>query len=218
MKRIGQYYHGAVAALAVALMSRAALADGVGDMTVSTAFEIQDFAGLISTVAYVAGGAFGIGSVMKLKQHADDPRGTPLKHGVMGLFGSAMLVSLPFVIDSMARTFGADGGGWPLLPPGLSSGGGLLGRMAGAMTTELTKTTFLLEVVCYIGAGVLGLAGIFKLKNHSESPHQTSLAHGFLRLFGAGLLIALPYVIESFIFTIGADGPGSLVAPTMGAR
>ena len=67
----------------------------------------------------------------------------------------------------------------------------------------------LISTVAYIGGIGLGVAGIFKLKQHVDNPGQTPMKDGLVRLGAGGGLLALPYITTAMTNTISANGPGS---------
>lgn len=64
----------------------------------------------------------------------------------------------------------------------------------------------LLATVAYVGGAGLGIAGIYKLKNHVDAPQQTPMKDGLVRLGAGGGLLSLPIVLEAMSQTIGAGG------------
>ena len=58
----------------------------------------------IAAAAYVAGVGFGIGAIMKFKQHKDNPTQIPIGTPIALLFISVALVFLPTVIDVTGKT------------------------------------------------------------------------------------------------------------------
>lgn len=55
----------------------------------------------------------------------------------------------------------------------------------------------LISVVCWIGGAGLGVAGIFKLKNHVDNPGQTPMKDGLVRLGCGGALLAFPFIMQA---------------------
>jgi len=52
----------------------------------------------------------------------------------------------------------------------------------------------MISTVAYVGGIGLGVAGIFKLKQHVDNPAQTMMKDGLVRLGAGGGLLALPYL------------------------
>ena len=69
------------------------------------------------------------------------------------------------------------------------------------MTVNITTATSglnnLISIVCWIGGAGLGVAGIFKLKNHVDNPGQTPMKDGLIRLGCGGGLLAFPFIQQA---------------------
>ncbi len=69
------------------------------------------------------------------------------------------------------------------------------------MTTNIITASSgfnnLISVVCWIGGAGLGVAGIFKLKNHVDNPGQTPMKDGLVRLGCGGALLAFPFIMQA---------------------
>lgn len=66
----------------------------------------------------------------------------------------------------------------------------------------------LIQTVAYVGGIGLGVAGIFKLKQHVDNPGQTPLKDGLIRLGCGGGLLALPYVTTAMLGSINNQASG----------
>jgi hypothetical protein len=55
----------------------------------------------------------------------------------------------------------------------------------------------LISTVCWIGGAGLGVAGIFKLKNHVDNPGQTAMKDGLIRIGAGGGLLAFPFIMNA---------------------
>jgi hypothetical protein len=60
----------------------------------------------------------------------------------------------------------------------------------------------MIETVAYVGGIGLGVAGIFKLKNHVDNPSQHPMKDGLIRLGAGGGLLALPYMTSAMAGSI----------------
>ncbi len=95
---------------------------------------------------------------------------------------------------------------------------GGIARMVNTLFENLRTIPDLIGIIAYIAGAALGIAGIFKLKQHVDNPQQTALKDGLMRLGAGGGLIALPFVLQAVIDTFGAEGGDQLDAmPTFGA-
>lgn len=75
-----------------------------------------------------------------------------------------------------------------------------------------SKLPDLISTVAYIGGVGLGVAGVFKLKQHVDNPGQTPMKDGLIRLGAGGGLLALPAVIDAMQNTVGNAGGDSATA------
>jgi len=66
----------------------------------------------------------------------------------------------------------------------------------------------LVSTVAYIGGIGLGVAGIFKLKQHVDNPGQTPMKDGLVRLGAGGGLLALPFLTDAMTGTISNGATG----------
>jgi hypothetical protein len=55
----------------------------------------------------------------------------------------------------------------------------------------------LISTVCWIGGAGLGVAGIFKLKQHVDNPGQTPMKDGLIRIGAGGGLLAFPFIQQA---------------------
>lgn len=66
------------------------------------------------------------------------------------------------------------------------------------MTTNIMEASSgfqgLISTVCWLGGAGLGVAGIFKLKQHVDNPGQTPMKDGLVRLGAGGGLLAFPFI------------------------
>lgn len=70
----------------------------------------------------------------------------------------------------------------------------------------------LISTVAYIGGCGLGVAGVFKLKQHVDNPGQTPMKDGLVRLGAGGGLLALPFMTEAMTNTV-SGGQGDAIDP-----
>ena len=66
----------------------------------------------------------------------------------------------------------------------------------------------LISIVAYIGGTGLGVAGVFKLKQHVDNPGQVAMKDGLIRLGAGGGLLGLPFLTEAMTDAAGG-GVGS---------
>lgn len=89
---------------------------------------LEKIPGLITGVAYMLGLLMGVGGLLKIKEHVEEPSRTPKKDGIVRLIVGGMLFALPTVYTAiLALIEGGDGGG--LL--GIIGGGVRIAYMGG---------------------------------------------------------------------------------------
>ena len=73
------------------------------------------------------------------------------------------------------------------------------------ITASAEKLPNLVSTVAYVGGVGLGVAGVFKLKQHVDNPGQVMMKDGLVRLGAGGGLLALPALTEAMTNTIGVS-------------
>ena len=81
--------------------------------------------------------------------------------------------------------------------------------VTGNITDSTSKLPNLISTVAYMGGIGMGVAGIFKLKQHVDNPGQTAMKDGLVRLGAGGGLLTLPYVTDAMMGTISKNGSGT---------
>jgi hypothetical protein len=77
------------------------------------------------------------------------------------------------------------------------------GSISSNIITSITTVPGLISALAYMLGVVLGILGVLKIKDHVESPPQTPLKDGLIRLAAGGALFALPAIYEAMFETIG---------------
>jgi hypothetical protein len=88
-----------------------------------------------------------------------------------------------------------------------------IGMMAGSCSEAQAAITFkemssniavassgfnnLISIVCWVAGAGLGVAGIFKLKQHVDNPGQTPMKDGLIRIACGGGLLAFPFIQQA---------------------
>lgn len=72
----------------------------------------------------------------------------------------------------------------------------------------------LISLVSYIGGLGLGVAGVFKLKQHVDNPGQTPMKDGLVRLGVGGALLTLPALTNAMTQTVDGGTAGTVIAPS----
>lgn len=99
---------------------------------------------------------------------------------------------------------------------GSGSGGGTVGGIIESSTSEMSNVPTLISWVAYLAGAGLGMAGIFKLRQHVDSPAQTPMKDGLVRLAAAGALLSLPVIMSAMTDFVGGDNTASNSLPSMG--
>jgi hypothetical protein len=73
----------------------------------------------------------------------------------------------------------------------------------------------LLAALSYLLGILLGVLGIYKIKDHVESPSQNPARNGYIRLAAGGILFALPILYEAMFNTING-GSATTLLPLQG--
>lgn len=79
-------------------------------------------------------------------------------------------------------------------------------EVTGNINDSVADFPSLISTAAYIGGAGMGVAGVLKMKNHVDNPAQVPLKDGLVRLGAGGGLLALPFVLESMVGTIGDGG------------
>lgn len=77
---------------------------------------------LITAASYIAGLGFSIGSIMKFKQHKDNPTQIPIGTPIALLFIAAALLFLPTILGVTGATLFGSSGGTVASPSGIIFG------------------------------------------------------------------------------------------------
>ena len=67
----------------------------------------------------------------------------------------------------------------------------------------------LINTFAYIGGIGLGVAGVFKLKQHVDNPGQAPMKDALMRLAAGGALLALPFLTNVIMGSVSAGDTSS---------
>lgn len=205
---------------------------------------ISDIPGLISALAYILGLVIAIQALLKLRDHVENPDQTSLKESVIRFLVAGALFSIPTIYNAMFDAVGGNGMGIignigsifsalgftvsaysqsacnPLgviggLIPG--AGGQSLGQAICGIVVHAGAFPAFLSACAYIFGLVMGIWGIFKIRDHVLNPSQTPISEGVTRLLAGGAFFALPILVEVARNTLGT-GPllAASAIPTTG--
>lgn len=82
----------------------------IGTMAASITSTFGDVGKLITAGSYIAGLGFAISSILKFKQHKDNPQQTPIGQPIGLLFIAIALLFLPSVTGALSNTVFSAGG------------------------------------------------------------------------------------------------------------
>ena len=78
-------------------------------MARSAAFDLGNaIPQLLATSAYITGAGLAIAGLMKIRKHVEAPQQMPLRDGLTGLALGIALIAIPFLIEAVASSIGAD--------------------------------------------------------------------------------------------------------------
>lgn len=87
---------------------------------------------------------------------------------------------------------------------------GTFNQLTKNIVDSTSNLTSLISTTCYIGGAGLGVAGIFKLKNHVDNPTQHPMKDGLVRLGAGGGLLAFPFMQSAMQNAIGGGSNASV--------
>ncbi len=83
---------------------------GIGRVSESLTKNAEGLPTLIAAVSYIMGIGFTIAGLLKLKDYVDDPSRAPMKDALIRLGVGVGLIFLPWFIEIISGSMGADGG------------------------------------------------------------------------------------------------------------
>jgi intracellular multiplication protein IcmD len=90
----------------------------IGEMASTITSSMEAIAKLVTAGSYLAGLGFALGSIMKFKQHKDNPTQIPIGTPIALIFIGAALLFLPSILGVAGQTMFGDGGGTTAGPTG----------------------------------------------------------------------------------------------------
>lgn len=175
---------------------------------------------LVSATAYLLGLLLAVSALYKARDHIDDPSRITLKEPVIRIITAGALFAMPTLFLAMYETL-TDGFGFgniltvfnlsyfrystetDIIDCPSIVAGSTLGQV---ICNSFLQTNYLpgfLTAISYLLGLIMGVWGVFKLRDHALNPTQTTLWDGLSRFLAGGAFFALPamaYVIrESFV-------------------
>ena len=201
--------------------------DRVNDIAGNIVASTDQLPGLLAAFAYLLGLLFAVLGLLKIKENVDFAGSQPtvaaasLRAGVIRILAAGALFALPFMFEVLDVTFSAGNSTLSFDNQGIMNQiSGLMGTLSGFLPTMVFNDVLnnillstnelpgLISVVAYLFGIVIAVAGIIKIKEHVESPDQTPLKEGVVRLMTAGALFALTTIYNAMFDVIGGNGLG----------
>ncbi len=189
-------------------------ATDISAINTNIATSVSNMPTLIAGMCYLLGLILGAMGIVKMKQHVEDARSTPLKEPIIRFLAGGALLALPAVYNAAITTIGIvplsdfQGAARGRMLLGAAVTNGNINQILRNIMTSLTNTPGLLTGVAYLLGLTLGVSGVLQLKDHVQSPEQgPPLRSGIIRLVSCGSLLALPTILQA-VFT-SFTGAGS---------
>lgn len=111
MKRVFSILWGLVLLVcAASVFAAEPVSGGIGTVAQNVTLNLPAVAGVIIAICYIAGLAFIVGGIVKLKAHKDTPTQVPISTGLVWCLLGALLLFLPTLISMVGKTlFGSSG-------------------------------------------------------------------------------------------------------------
>jgi len=179
---------------------------------------------LVAATAYLLGVLLTVSALYKVRDHIDDPSRITLKEPVIRILTAGALFALPTLFTAMYETlttglgFGSIASIFNLTYfrfatetstidcAGVATGG-TLGRVICNSFLQANYLPGFLTAISYLLGLVMGVWGVFKLRDHALNPTQTTLWDGLSRFLAGGAFFAFPamaYVINQSL--VGSGG------------
>jgi len=97
-----------------------------------------------------------------------------------------------------------------MAPEAQAGGGQTVGAVVKNVTKSFVTIPNLLSIIGYLSGLFLAVAGLFKFKDHVESPSNNPLSAGVKRFLAGGMFMTLPYMYDALHGSLfGAAAPGA---------
>lgn len=202
--------------LAITMVSADSVSAATNASTVAdnVALSVGSLPGLVAAIAYILGLLFGIRGILKLKAHVESPGDsagqTPLRTPMISFIIGGGFFSLPMIYEAAQNAFGTS------KTNAFASAAELVGgkARAGAAANDVNfivqniaesigSLPGLVTALAYLLAVTIIVMGLIKVKEHVESPEQTKIQEGVVRILVGGALLAIPTIFEAMAETIG---------------
>jgi hypothetical protein len=194
-KRASFFAFIAITAIAWLGSAQSASAQTFGNLLCRAFDNATSFGPLFVQIAYAAGALFGLRAVYHLRAHAEDPRNNKLTTPLMYLFGSACLMSLPGVVETLERSLGytvTEGGvgSCAAISVSSSTGGaatdvGLDGMLVNFIANIKGPMQDVISITAILCGLFMILHGLMKAAKYGTDPKANSI-HSILTNLGFG--------------------------------
>ena len=185
--------------------------------------------GLVTALSYLFGIVMIVVGLLKTKEHVENPDQVKLQEPVIRLLAGGALLAMPAIFNAMFATIDAGTGSDTAITnvfgfdfrlsdyvdagaaTACTGGGGAGATTGNLMCNILTHVGFFpafLTAISYLFGLVMGVWGIFKIRDHVLNPQQTTIFEGVTRLLAGGAFFALPFIVDVVSTTL--DGGGGL--------
>ena len=207
----------------IALFPNTAFAQlGIEDIAQNISNSTTTLPGLLAAFMYLAGAVLLVTGLIKLKEHVDNERQTPLRTPIIRFIGAGLCFALPIITEALQRTLLGAGDN------NFTESAGLMGQLNGflagltmfaALGNNFNTLLFniaaysdsipgLISALSYLLAILLMASGILKLREHVEEPEKVTLKEPITRLLIAGALFGMPNIFEAIYTTVAGTGLG----------
>ena len=187
--------------------------------------------GLVAVIAYLLALLNGALGIIKIKDHVEDPNGTPLKDGVINLLIAGSMLALPTIFEAAYVSIAGSGlgvwegmaGAWNQISLSMSGETGSVecdSPVSGATATlgDVVCHSWLsswgivsfLSALSYILGLIFGVWALVKIRAHVIDPRQATLWDGVSRLYASGAFFALPAIAAVLQLSLIPDNAAAL--------
>lgn len=196
------------AAVAVA-MPYEAHAQTMGDVFNNVIASWNSLPKFLAMICYIAGLFLAVHSVLKFKDHVDNPNQTKISEGVKRMLAGSMFLAMPFIGSAVQGSLFSGGGsvtnlgGWG----GANVDPDALDGMVVAFISNISgPATGLLAAFCYISGIALLMVGISRLtKRMEEGPRGPAGMGTIMTFIASGMLMTLGSSVGSFVTSLFGD-------------
>jgi hypothetical protein len=194
---------------ATAIFPQDAQAQNLGNVFDNIILAWRGLPGFLMMVCYIAGLFLAVHSILKFKDHVDNPNQTKISEGVKRMIAGGMFLAAPSIggavqgsLFSAGNTLASTGWGGtnPVDPDTLD------GMVVTFITNISGPAAGLLMAFCYISGIALLMVGISRLtKRMEEGPRGPAGVGTFMTFIASGMLMTLGSSVGSFVTSLFGD-------------